>query len=250
MRPLDKGISPTDAFGNAIMPTDYKNWRLALVKRIGYYCVYCNQPLSHSLQVEHVIPKNPLAGFTPGDPISWDNMLLACGPCNNAKSNTPIDSNTYYLPEEHNTHLPFTIEVAAIPEHAIVTAKNGINPIQVQKADLTIDLLELAAIDLRNNVVDIRSQKRKDAMIAVSSNRQLFDLARQAPAFNVVQVAQLIKTQAVVTGFFSLWYDAFTDVPEVLQALITINGTDPNCFDAANGYRPIPRNPTNLTDTI
>ena len=66
-------------------------------------------PLNHSLQVEHVVPKNSPAGYIVGDALAWDNMLLACGPCNTAKSNKPVDFVTYYFPEEHNILLPFQI---------------------------------------------------------------------------------------------------------------------------------------------
>lgn len=250
MRPLNKGNTPKDAAGNVIEPTDYKNWRLALIKRIGYYCVYCNQTLSHSIQVEHVIPKNPPAGYTLGDPLSWDNMLLACGPCNNAKSNQPIDINTYYLPEEHNTHLPFSIVQSHFePQSAIVEAKGGLQDPQTLKANRTISLLELANTDERPNIVDIRSIRRKDAMIAVNASRQSYDVAAQSPIFNINQAAQNIAIVAVAIGFFSLWYEGFSDVPEVMQQLVNIKGTEQNCFDPANGYQPLYRNPT-LADPI
>ena len=248
MRPLYKGNTPLDAAGNPITVTDYDRWRLRLINRIGYYCAYCNQPLSHSLQVEHVVPKNPPLGYTPGDPLTWDNMLLACGPCNNAKDNQPIDAATYYLPEEHNTHLPFTITAHA--NYAVATERVGLTPAQQQKARRTIDLLQLDAIDTRDAIVDIRSRRRKDAMMAVEANRQVFDLARHSSAFDISYVATLIKSQVIAIGFFSLWYEAYSDVPEVLEQLITIVGTAINCFDEANGYVSIGRNLTNGIDTF
>jgi len=253
MRPLNKGNTPLDAAGVAIAPTDYKNWRKALIGRIGYYCVYCNQPLSHSLQVEHVVPKNPPAGYTAGDPLAWSNMLLACGPCNNAKSNKPVDANTYYLPEEHNTHLPFSIVPSANAEHAIVTAKAppAVLAAQQQKAQDTIDLLELDNIDERPNIVDIRSLKRKAAILSVQSARIIYDMAVLSPTYNAITVANDIARRAADCGFFSLWYDAFANEPLVMEKLtdnIIIKGTATTCFDAANGYQPINRNPANAAD--
>ncbi len=250
MRPLDKGNIPLDSNGNQITPTNYKSWRKALIDRVGYYCAYCNQPLSHSLQVEHVIPKNPPAGYVPGDPIAWNNMLLACGPCNNAKNNKPINSTTYYLPEEHNTHLPFEI-VIRDSEHAIVITKTGINPDQKQKADRTIALLELDNTDDRENIVDIRSLKRRDALNAVIANKEQYEETKLSPTFNPLVAANRVVVQAKVTGFFSLWYEAFADEPEVMQCLIDntiIKGTATNCFDPTNGFQPINRNPTNIAD--
>ncbi|NML23517.1 HNH endonuclease [Pseudoflavitalea sp. G-6-1-2] len=255
MRPLNKGNTPTDATGNVIAPTDYKNWRKALIERIGYYCVYCNQPLSHSLQVEHVVPKNPPPGYTAGDPIAWSNMLLACGPCNNAKSNNPVDANIYYLPEEHNTHLPFSIVLSINPDHAIVAAKAvpDVLAAQQQKAEDTIDLLELDNIDERPAIVDIRSLKRKAAMLSVQSARQVYDMAVASPTYNANVVATDIARRAADSGFFSLWYEEFMNEPLVMERLTDntiIQGTATNCFDPANGYKPIPRNPANIADPI
>ncbi len=183
MRPLDKGNIPTDVEGNILTPTDYKMWRKHLIDRIGYYCVYCNQPLSHSLQVEHVVPQNPPVGFTPGDPIAWSNMLLACGPCNNAKGNQPVDSTIYYLPDVHNTHLPFSIIGHTNPEHAIVTARQGLSGQQQQKTQRTISLLGLDNIDDRPKIVDIRSIKRKAAILSVKSARLIYNMALQSPTY-------------------------------------------------------------------
>ncbi len=255
MRPLDKGNIPLGEDGNPITPTDYKKWRKSLMNRIGYYCVYCNQPLSHSLQVEHVIPQSPPAGFTPGDAIAWNNMLLACGPCNNAKSNNPVDANTFYLPDIHNTHMPFqTVDLSGDGgKHAVIRNRSGLNPDQQLKTARTIHLLKLDNTDERDDVVDIRSIKRRDAMVAVKANKEQYDELKALPAFNPVAAAQRVALQAKVTGFFSLWYEAFADESEVMQALIdpvTIPGTAQNCFDPAMGFRPCPRNPLNTADPI
>ncbi len=248
MRPLDKGPSPVNSDGNPISHRDYQQWRSALIDRIGYYCVYCNMPLSHSLQVEHVIPINPLAGFTPGDLIAWENMLLSCGPCNNAKNNTTVTVNQYYLPEEHNTHLPFQIIEThdAGNIHAIVSVRPDLTDAQQQKAKRTIELFKLDNIDERGKVVDIRSQKRRDAMAAINANLEQYIAGKTALNFDANVAAQRVAIQAKVIGFFSLWYDAFINEPEVMYQLVgsgIIKGTAQNCFDPAIGYQPINRNP-------
>lgn len=253
MRPLDKGATPQDANGNDIAPANYPNWRSALIDRIGYYCAYCNQPLSHSLQVEHVVPKNPPPGYAPGDALAWDNMLLACGPCNNSKGNNPVDAVTYYLPEEHNTHLPFSIVYHTNNLHAIVAENNNLTPDQQQKARRTIDLLDLANIDERPNIVDIRSLRRKATMLSVQSARIIYDIAVNSPTFNPTVAAEDIARRAADSGFFSLWYEAFANEPLVMEKLVTniiIKGTSQNCFDPANNYQPVNRNPNNLIDPI
>lgn len=253
MRPLDKGTTPLDGGGIPVVVTKYENWRASLIERIGYYCAYCNQPLSHSLQVEHVIPKKPPVGVVAGPALDWDNMLLACGPCNNAKGNIPVDANTYYLPEEHNTHLPFSVVVNANPEHAIIEPRAGLNPTQDDKAKKTIKLLGLDVIDNRRAVVDIRSLKRRSAMLSVQSARQVYDIAVASPTYNAILVAEDIARRASDCGFFSLWFEEFINVPLVMQKLTDnsiIKGTATNCFDPHNGYQPIPRNPGNAADII
>ena len=253
MRPLDKGVTPLDAAGNPIVPSDYQSWRNELIGRIGYYCAYCNQPLSHNLQVEHVVPKSPPAGYIPGDPLAWDNMLLACGPCNNAKGNTPVDAVTYYLPEEHNTHLPFSIVLYANPDHAIVAPRIGLGPLQQHKAENTIELLELDEIDERARIVDLRSLKRRAAISSVQSAKLVYDMALQSPTYDAAIVAADIARRAADSGFFSLWYEAFATEPLVMQMLTDntiIRGTATACFDAANGYQPVHRNAINPVDPI
>lgn len=251
MRPLNEGNTPTDAGGDPISPTNYKSWRKALIDRIGAYCAYCNMPIKHALQVEHVVPKNPPAGYTVGDPLAWSNMLLACGPCNNAKGNTPVDSITYYLPEEHNTHLPFVIvSHATDAKHAIVAERPVLNVNQLPKAQRTITLTELNATDERPSIVDLRSRERKLAAITVNSTRTIYNLAA---ANHPIEAAEHVVHVAFQTGFFSLWYEEFINEPLVMQKLTDnsiIKGTATNCFDAANGFRPIPRNPANAADPI
>lgn len=253
MRPLNKGKTPTDEGGLEIAVTSYKQWRNHLIRRIGCYCAYCNQPLSNNLQVEHVRPKNPPAGVVPGAALEWDNMLLACGPCNLAKNNQPIEADTYYLPEEHNTHLPFHIITDPDSGHATVTERPGLNTTQHQKAHRTIKLLKLDNVDERPAIVDIRSIKRKAVMVSVESARRLYEMALTSPTYNAETVANDIATLAANTGFFSLWYEAFLHDPMVMKKLTDnsiIQGTASNCFDPDNGFQPIPRNPKNTIDPI
>ncbi len=249
MRPIDKGPAPLKEDDTPFQPGDYREWRKRLIERIGYYCVYCNQPLSHNLQIEHVIPQNPPAGYEAGDLIAWENMLLACGPCNNAKGNTPVTSSNYYFPDQHNTLLPFET-ITDEHEHALVAARNTLAPSQHVKAANTIQLFRLDSVDDRDAVVDIRSSRRYDALLAVMACRKQFDNAKHAPAFQMEDAAHAIVLQANAIGFFSLWYEAFQDEPEVMRRLISIRGTARNCFDEQNGYRVRFRNPDDPVDQI
>jgi hypothetical protein len=59
------------------------------------YCCYCAEPVPYEKStVEHVMP------LWRGGKTSIDNLLIACGPCNNAKAK---DDNVYW--EGHGTHL-------------------------------------------------------------------------------------------------------------------------------------------------
>ena len=253
MRPLDKGSCPTDDSGSQIAVTDYTFWRKRLIDRIGCYCAYCNMPLSHNLQVEHVVPKHPPAGYAQGDPLKWDNMLLACGPCNNAKGNTPIDFDDYYFPENNNTLLPFQIRIH--PEHAdaaIVQKAEGLTLIQQGKAEKTIALLGLATIDRRNNIVDIRWKKRKEAIIAVNTAFELYQQLSEKIGNALIAIPHLVQSAKHV-GFFGLWFEKFKNEPEVIQAFLNpdmIPGTAQECFDATDGYKPQYRNRNRAIDPI
>jgi len=247
MRPLDKGACPKVGTANKVV-TEYGKWRRDLIDRIGYYCAYCNMPLSHQLQVEHVVAKVPVAGASAGGMLDWDNMLLACGPCNNAKGNTPSNGTLHYLPESHNTHLPFrTITHPVHTKAAIIDTAHGLTASQLQKATDTISLLGLDQYDPRDKIVDLRWMKRNAAIQIAQHQYKLYQLAQGNPNFNAVTAATYIVSAAHACGFFSIWYDVFANEPEVMRQLTNnsiIPGTATLCFDSANGYKPIGRNPT------
>lgn len=247
MRPIDKGTVPLDDAGNPISVNDYVMWRRRLIERIGYYCAYCNMPLSHALQVEHVVPKNPPSGYTPGDPLSWDNMLLACGPCNNTKSNKPVDAATYYLPENHNTNLPFRIIPHNVDaEAAIVDVAIGLQPAQIRKAKDTIALTGLNVVDKRQSIVDIRWKKRRQAIVSVEAAYDVYQQLKKINGADLSKSASYMSIWAKDAGFFWLWFDKFKNEQEVLSALIRdLPGTAAVCYDSANAFNAIPRNPGN-----
>ncbi|WP_212005488.1 HNH endonuclease [Chitinophaga sp. HK235] len=254
MRPLNKGTSPVDQAGTPIAVSDYDRWRKLLIERIGYYCCYCNIPLSHNLQVEHVVPKNPPPGYAVGDPLAWDNMLLACGPCNRTKWNQPVDFNDYYFPEKNNTLIPFEIIFHPVdPSAAIVNHSEDLQLHQQSKARSTIDLMGLNVIDQRADIVDIRYMRRRDAILMVDAAYGLFQDFKHNNPGNLGQAAERVAILAKGVGFFTLWFDKFEQEPVVISALINpaiIPGTAQDCFDTTQNYQLIPRNPGNPVDPI
>jgi 5-methylcytosine-specific restriction endonuclease McrA len=63
----------------------YKLASVPLTQRIGPFCSFCETQLPGLLEVEHCVPKANYPTFT----VSWVNFLMACSPCNIAKSNHP-----------------------------------------------------------------------------------------------------------------------------------------------------------------
>jgi hypothetical protein len=65
----------------------------ALMFFLANYCSYCETVITQLAEVEHVRPKSIITVSA----LKWDNFLLACGPCNNAKSNDPKRSDIQAL---------------------------------------------------------------------------------------------------------------------------------------------------------
>lgn len=68
----------------------YKQAAVPLVTRIGPFCSYCETILHGLAEVEHTVPKGEFPTFY----LSWTNFLIACGPCNVAKSHRDPDRAT------------------------------------------------------------------------------------------------------------------------------------------------------------
>lgn len=252
MRPLDKGTTP-QVDGQDIQVEEYGEWRRYLIERIGYYCAYCNIPLSHNLNVEHVVAKTPRQGNEAGDYLTWENMLLACGPCNNTKGNLPVDNEMLYLPEHNNTLIPFDVqEHLENPNAAIIVPNIKLNVIQDRKAKTTIQLVGLDQIDLREKVVDIRWKKRKAALLLAETSYDLYSKIKKALPEEIENAAKHIARTAAETGFFLIWFKVFKNERAVMQKLLDseyIPGTAIGCFEGPD-YNLKNRNPNNREDPI
>lgn len=228
---------------------DYKDWRFDLIGRLGAYCSYCEMPLSDSPQVEHVAPKSNLT--YPARLLSWDNMLLACGPCNRAKSDTECPTPTHLLPDYHNTYLAFTGQEADVlrPDQTLekgtfIVPHLGLPAPALPKALATITLCSLDKIVVTDRASDLRWRYRWEATELARRDRQKWD--RVPASFRADYLDALVIT-AKSKGFFSVWFRAFEDVPEVKQALLAaFPGTATACFDATTGYAPVARVPGDL----
>ena len=216
MRPVFRGNVPQENGANKTV-NDYKDWRLDLIDRIGNYCSYCNMVLNDSPQVEHVSPKST----NPGLLLVWDNMLLACGPCNRAKSDDPFTTSTHYIPDYHNTHLAFSYAVINHPskrnQKACVVVPNSSPTVNQQKAAATILLCKLAALTDNKRATDLRWKYRYEALVVAQLWRKHWNNWGNQSAQSFIE---LLVTAAQGKGFFSIWFHVFYDVLAVKRALI------------------------------
>jgi HNH endonuclease len=248
MRPIDKGPCPQVNWKDKQVK-DYKEWRSDLIERIGSYCAYCNMPISTQLNVEHVVPKKPRANQAGGDPLAWENMLLACENCNKAKSNKPSDQTIHYLPEFHNGLLPFMAIPSSHPKALLVGIKPGLNAAQTQKAASTIKDFSWDKIDKRPAVADIRWLKRFEANQVVEATYSFYQEAK-AKQVDLNEAGKLVATITTGSGFFLLWFAKFAHEPEVLRWLADPRfspGIATACF-APSDCTPLPRNPADPAD--
>lgn len=93
MRPIVKGPSPQDQY------LHYRDALDDLTERVGYFCSYCEQPIKHATEVEHVQPKS----LEPELERSWENLLLSCKSCNSTKGNEPVNLDQVAIPDRDNT---------------------------------------------------------------------------------------------------------------------------------------------------
>ena len=106
MRPVNKGKSPYQKID------DYSEALPYLEKQLGAYCSYCEFPIKHVPEVEHIASKT-----NGGDRTDWNNLLLGCKYCNTRKSKTtsPEDVDEYIWPDHDNTALAYTYQ-NGVPE--------------------------------------------------------------------------------------------------------------------------------------
>lgn len=251
MRPVERGSIPTQANGTPKTVSDYKNWRIDLIARLGNYCSFCEMTLNDSPQVEHVIAQD----IDDTKALEWTNLLLACGACNRSKSNKPCPKTTHYLPTEHNTFLSFRLSKTTNPRQqdepaSFVIVNTQLQTHQQVKAQNTLDLCQLhsdsTAKGSELRVTDLRWRYRLEAI----NNAELWRKEWDDWGYNnATRFIQLMLTAAKAKGFWSAWFEIFKDVSIIRETFVKqFAGTAVNCFDSH--FLPINRNPTDMTDAI
>jgi hypothetical protein len=242
MRPINRGATP-QVNGIAKTVADYKDWRQDLIDRIGNFCSYCNMVLNDSPQVEHVSAKST----NPAMLTTWDNMLLACGPCNRAKSNNPNSNNTHYLPDYHNTHLAFDYALVDVPKRkgqiGCVPVPSSNAYVNQNKALATIALCKLQAVTVNKRATDLRWKYRYEAWITAVQWKDSWIKWGHTVANEFIT---LLLTAATGKGFFSIWYIVFEDVQEIKLALLVGHpNTEITAFPAPT-YDGVRKHPPDL----
>lgn len=224
MRPIDKGESPYETIA------EYQDAIPHLEKRIGLYCSYCEMPIIHVPEVEHMISRK-----RGGDRTAWSNLLLGCKYCNTRKSAkiTPQNAVEYLWPDADNTAVAFSYMhgIPKVNEEAL----SVLDPTGAccEKAKNTYEMVDLGNMpDIQKGDKDRRASKRIAALDMASRSLDNWHHVKDAPE----QFKNDMKKQIVVTakavGFFSVWMTVFADEPQMLQALIeNFPGTDRAYYD-------------------
>ena len=227
MRPISKGPPPQ---------SEYPHYRDALddlEDRIGLFCSYCEQPIQHVPEVEHVQPKSRETHLE----RNWDNLLLACSSCNRTKSKKPVNLTRVAMPDKDNTFRGLVFEEGGNIKVSPQLTK--------RQADMMVAVVGLVRLDRHPDAKkeddrptgrDKRAYLRSDVWDLANDALEDFEERDQDPEF-----ADWIVRFAVAKGFFSVWMTVFCEHPEVLKRFIqAFVGTDSGCFNSEGQAVPRP----------
>jgi len=222
MRPVDKGDSPYEKIDK------YQDALPYLEEKIGLYCSYCEMPIRHVPEVEHVVSKS-----NGGELTAWENLNLGCKYCNSRKSSktTPDNKNDYLWPDEDNTAIAYLYTNGFPMVNKDVLNKLDTTGMYFQKAQNTYDLVELGKIPGIGDK-DRRFAERNATYYKARRSLENWQHVKDAPEqFRNDMKDQIIMT-ATADGFFSVWMTVFSDEPQILLALIDrFPGTRRECYD-------------------
>lgn len=235
MRPVDKGLWPTRK-NTAATKLKFNKWARAikhLRDRTGEFCHLCEMAINHQIAVEHIKSRHTHPKLS----SSWTNFILSCSHCNSSKGTKRLDSpyrKRYIWPHIHNTLMAFEVPLTG-DEAGVVRPSCNVtqNPQLTQRARDTIALYELNKTTTADGAADRRYSNRMEAIQMATCRRVEFERGQAT----VAAILDMARTR----GFFSVWFEIFSDVPEVKSALIDSAHffLNPAWFDANRD--PIPR---------
>ncbi len=225
---------------------DYRDAKYPLVFNLGRMCSYCEKSFDdeRELAVEHIQAKRYKDGNGnyPYEALAtkWDNFLLSCATCNGPDNKG--DKNVVYgechLPHLNNTFLSLRYKAGGVVE---------VNPaLRGKSLDNAKALLLL--VGLNKGPKDSRPKDKRWLVRTEKWNLAMRYLRKlEAGSTDVETIVDLVKGH----GCWSIWFTVFKEHPEVLKELIEqFPGTAKECFDPANNYEPVPRNPQNNIDPV
>lgn len=217
MRPVNKGEPPDIKFAK------YQDAERYLEERLGAYCSFCELPVKHVPEVEHIEAKSEGGALT-----DWSNLLLSCKYCNTRKG-TKVkkgDKERYLWPDEDDTFHPFTYSngIAQINEEYL----SGTDETYSKRAKNLFFLIGLG------NMPSLRDKDRRFMARNEAFNHARMSMdgwIRMKESRDKDSYLELMVCLAQNTGFFSVWMEVFKNEEEVRQALVkAFKGTRESIF--------------------
>lgn len=213
-----------------------------LYERIGGYCSYCERPLGHAAEVEHVQPKGlPQYAHLK---LEWTNFLVSCKNCNTRKSNADVVLAAVALPDRDNT-----FRALVYMPNGHVRVSDALSASQRSAIDRTMALVRLNEEAAGSRELDAavvartRLQQRREAFARAETSAQML---RETEFHEATR--NIVVKLALATGFFSVWMTVFqTDADMKIRFIHAFPGThESGCFDATGGVVVPAPNPDEL----
>ncbi len=216
MRPVDRGDPPTSIFAK------YQDAKPHLEARIGRYCSFCERRQASALAVEHVQPKIHHGQLE----LEWDNFLLACTNCNSCKGTQNIGLAESLWPHRNNTALAFSYRGGLV---------RNLLPLNHPAYALADTLMAMVGLDKYEAHPDI-TRRPKSTDKRASDRRRIWNEALRCQqlleATDTAGMREVILTLAKESGYFSIWFEVFSNDSAMRLALIqAFPGTAQDCFD-------------------
>lgn len=216
---------------------DYHNAKPDLIYNLGLFCSYCEcaYQQGRDLHVEHVQPKGYVEnGVKIYEHLEneWSNFLLSCATCNGPdnKGSKNVVLNECHLPHRNNTYKSLVYKDGGV---VIV------NPLLSGDARIHAKTL-IELVGLNKSPIDSRpGDKRYQKRTVDWNTAERYKMKYLAGKADISTIVDLVKNK----GGWSIWYTVFKGYDEVRAALLDFEGTAKQCFDPANHYEPIDRNP-------
>lgn len=211
MRPVDKGESPYNTIKK------YQDALPYLGEKIGYYCSYCEFPIKHVPEVEHVVSKSK-----GGDITDWMNLLLGCKYCNARKSanTTPENDDDFLWPDVNNTAIAYTYENGYPKVNEQLLMELDPTGELKEKATNTYELVKLGNVpDLSKGDKDRRLIERNTAYYKAKESLDGWLHMKDAPDSYREDLKKQIIMTALGDGFYSVWMTVFANESQILLAL-------------------------------